>query len=59
MNHGPVEHALGEIELNQRRATTRFVAHCTCGWRSAPLPNPGLVHRAFDDHVQRRNAGEA
>ena len=31
-------------------ATGRFVAVCSCGWRSSPYPSAGLAGSACDHH---------
>jgi hypothetical protein len=44
------EHRLERIDF---RRPTRFVAVCTCGWRSEPMFNAGLAGALWDRHVQQ------
>ena len=35
----------------------RFVARCSCGWRSEPYVSAGLAGTAFDGHAESQTAG--
>lgn len=50
------DHRLERIDF-QRPA--RFVAVCSCGWRSEPTLNAGLAGALWDRHVERQPSTDA
>jgi hypothetical protein len=46
-----VEHRNAGVDsTHDRGGRVRFVATCTCGWRSTPVTTAGMAGSAFDEH---------
>ena len=46
-----VEHRNAGVDSTRERGDrVRFVATCTCGWRSLPVTTAGMAGSAFDEH---------